>query len=66
MACHDLEYERQTLPTPFEWWVRTIVDALLPVLRQRPPLLDVEALPDHLKRDLGFLDGRSNYRQRDY
>ncbi|MDR6757642.1 adenylylsulfate kinase-like enzyme [Mycoplana sp. BE70] len=46
------------LPTPFDWWVRTVVDALLPSMGRRVPRLDVDALPDHLKRDLGFLDGR--------
>lgn len=66
MACQDTDYARHTLPTPFDWWVRTIVDALLPKMRSRVPRLDVEELPDHLKRDLGFLDGREPYRDRGF
>ncbi|MDI7860788.1 hypothetical protein MRS76_02370 [Rhizobiaceae bacterium n13] len=34
-----------------------IGDALLRVGRS-PVRLDLECLPDHIKRDLGFLDGR--------
>ncbi|PTM92732.1 hypothetical protein [Mycoplana dimorpha] len=66
MACQDMDYERRTAARPFDRLVRTIVDALLPALRQRAAPLDVDALPDHLKRDLGFLDGRSSYCGRDY
>lgn len=62
MSCQDTEYTHQTLATPFDRWMRTIVDALLPPLRRRAPRLDVEALPDHLKRDLGFLDGREPHK----
>lgn len=58
MACQDADYSRHTLPTPFDWWVRTVVDALLPSMGRRLPRLDIDELPDHLKRDLGFLDGR--------
>ncbi|HUH48346.1 MAG TPA: hypothetical protein VLZ56_00675 [Mycoplana sp.] len=59
MACQEADYARRTLATPFDWWVRTVVDALLPSsMGRRVPQLDVDALPDHLKRDLGFLDGR--------
>ncbi|MBB3978906.1 hypothetical protein GGQ64_004142 [Rhizobium azooxidifex] len=65
MACPELardEYTiRQPLPAPFDWWVRTIVEALLPSLSTRVPRLDIDDLPDHLKRDLGFLDGRDRY-----
>lgn len=58
MACQDADHASHMLPTPFDWWVRTVVDALLPSMGRRVPRLDVDALPDHLKRDLGFLDGR--------
>ncbi len=58
MACQDSDRASHTLPTPFNWWVGTLVDALLPPMGRRLPRLDVNALPDHLKRDLGFLDGR--------
>ena len=65
MTCPDLVREpdtlRQPLPAPFDWWVRTIVEALLPSLSTRVPRLDIDDLPDHLKRDLGFLDGRDRY-----
>ena len=65
MSCQEADYTRRTLATPFDWWVRTLVDALLPSLHSRAPRLDVDALPDHLKRDLGFLDGRGRYRGED-
>jgi hypothetical protein len=40
---------RGTAHLPFAWPLRR---------RARTPKLDVAALPDHLKRDLGFLTGR--------
>lgn len=66
MTCPDLVRDqrtlRQPLPSPFNWWVRAIVEALLPSLSPRTSRLDLETMPDHLKRDLGFLDGRDRYR----
>ena len=53
---------QRSLLAPFDWWVRSIVEALLPPLSRRASRLDLDDLPDHLKRDLGFLDGRGRYR----
>ncbi len=65
MTCPDLVRDehslRQPLPSPFDWWVRAIVDALLPSLTPRHSRLDLETMPDHIKRDLGLLDGRDRY-----
>ena len=39
-------------------WGARLAAALLPVRRRhKRPLLDARDLSDHLKRDLGFLDG---------
>lgn len=63
MAFHQTDHARHSLPLPFDWWVRAIVEALMPSMSRRAPHLDVETLPDHLKRDLGLMDGRDPYRE---
>lgn len=70
MTCPVLARESAStpnpLPAPFDWWVRAIVDALMPSLGSRVPTLDPETMPDHLKRDVGLLDGRDRYRDESY
>lgn len=41
-------------------WMRLINTLSVPVLRafRHSPPIDFETMPDHVKRDLGFLDGR--------
>jgi hypothetical protein len=61
MAC-SAETPHRTA-TIWETWLPPLVALFGNAKRAAAPRLDVEALPDHLKRDLGFLDGRTSYRE---
>jgi hypothetical protein len=50
---HTAQFERSNGGFLHSW-----LATLLPRRRRRGAVLDVRELPDHLKRDMGFLDGK--------
>lgn len=54
MTCTDAA--RSTRHYVLSRWLARLIEASTP--RRRHPLLDIRTLPDHLKRDMGILDGK--------
>ncbi|WP_283194097.1 hypothetical protein [Rhizobium sp. AN80A] len=52
---------RSTRTSAFEWLAALLRG--LAVRLARPDRLDLEGMPDRVKRDLGFMDGREPYRE---
>lgn len=44
-------------------WLQRLTEAVLQSFVRRHPRLDLDESSDFLKRDLGFLDGRTPYRE---
>lgn len=57
MDCYAVESENCAEPRLFTRIIAGVA-ALLTPAAERGPRLDFEAMPDRIKRDLGFLDGR--------
>lgn len=61
---YGIELHRRAA-TRRENWMSLLI-ALFARTSRAAPRLDMETLPDHLKRDLGFLDGRGVSRRDDF
>ncbi|MBD9648110.1 hypothetical protein IB267_07055 [Ensifer sp. ENS09] len=60
MTCDNYEHTERKPFLSFEPVTR-LVAGLFGGLVAAKPTLDVNALPDHIKRDMGFMDGRGPY-----
>ncbi|WP_180941521.1 hypothetical protein [Sinorhizobium mexicanum] len=58
MTCDALEITERK-PFLSSDLILRFASGALGLVRSCYPRLDIEALPDHMKRDMGFMDGRS-------
>ncbi|MBW9062789.1 hypothetical protein JNB71_05610 [Rhizobium herbae] len=58
MDCQVVEKYRPMPRTRVGGW-RSVLAKMLRVLRPGYPKLDLEVMSDHMKRDMGFMDGRA-------
>ena len=57
MACTALEHDRDTTNVSRIQWAKRLFARLAGSV-VRAPRLDLDDMPDRVKRDLGFMDGR--------
>jgi hypothetical protein len=57
MACTALEQDRDKTNISWVQWAGSLFARLAGVV-SRAPRLDLDVIPDRVKRDLGFMDGR--------
>ena len=62
MSCHAIEENRSSAK---EALIASVIRRLARGIGSRVPRLDMDAMPDRIKRDLGFLDGRDPHYEDD-